>query len=57
MVLSMSCLHCYSESLYFIMSTYDTIPFRFFHSPELVNVPKEEALEEIEDKRLSIVKD
>lgn len=42
---------------YFIMSTYDTIPFRFFHSPELVNVPKEEALEEIEDKRLSIVKD
>ena len=42
---------------YFIMSTYDTIPFRFFHSPELINVPKEEALEEIEDKRLSIVKD
>lgn len=41
---------------YFIMSTYDTIPFRFFRSPELVNVSKEEALKEIEDKRLSIVK-
>ena len=44
---------------YFIKSTYDiwTLQFRLLASPILINVPKEEALEEIEDKRLNIVKD